>query len=467
VVLALMLPGSQAQDVVLPDIGDPASSVLSPQQEQQLGRVILRELRRTLPLMADPQLNAYIRSLGYRLVASNPDAQGDFTFLVIEDKAINAFATPGGIVAINTGLILAVDNEAELASVVAHEIAHVTQRHLARMYAESGKVNLATGLAILAALVAGAYDQQAGAAGLATALAAGAQSQLNYSRANEQEADRAGIQTLANAGFNPRAMPAFFDKLQRQSGGGGADGITEYLRTHPVTSSRISDSAARADQFDGRFINDSMQFQLAQARLRALKFQPSYIIEGYEAKGGPPPNDLAAQYEYALALTSIGRTERALSVLDALLADYSDLVELRVAHAEALAKAGRSNEAASALEELNALYPDQEPVALPLARIRLDLGQPAEALSTLERLTRNGYAGPETYKTKAQAASQAGHPALSHEALAEFYAMEGQWNEALRQLDLGLKAASPDQVTERRIRSKRDQLRKALQEAED
>lgn len=452
---------------MLPDIGDPASSVLSRQQEQQLGRVILRELRRTLPLLPDPQLNAYIRSLGYRLVASNPDAQGDFTFLIIDDNTINAFATPGGIVVVNTGLMLAVENEAELASVVAHEIAHVTQRHLARMYAESGKVNLATGLAILASLVAGAYNPEAGAAGLATAMAAGAQSQLNYSRANEQEADRAGIQTLANAGFNPRAMPAFFDKLQRQTGGGSADGITEYLRTHPVTSSRISDSAARADQFSGRFSDDSLEFRLTQARLRALVSSPQYITQAYEAKGGPPRDDVAAQYEYAIALTRLGRADPALSVLNRALKDHPDLVVLRIAHAEALAKSGRVKEATAELDELNAVYPGQEPIALPLARMLIEQGQPAKALTTLEKLTRSSYAGPETYKTKAQAASQARQPALSHEALAEYYAMEGQWTEALRQLDLGMKAAGTDQVTERRIRSKRDQLRKALKEAEE
>lgn len=456
--LCLLICGHEtlAQDVKLPDIGDPASSVMSPSQEALLGETLLREIRRNLPLLDDPQLDSYINSLGYRLVSGAPDSRQDFTFLIVNDPAINAFAMPGGIVAINTGLILTAEDEAEVAAVVAHEIAHVTQRHLARMYAKSDDMSLATGLAILAAIIASAYDSQLGQAALYGTLAAGAQSQINFTRSNEQEADRTGIQTLANAGFDPHAMPSFFDKLQRHSFGSSSS-ITDYLRTHPVTASRISDSAARADQMTGNFERNSIEFKLMQARLRVLTETPKDSVERLEATP-IADGDLVRRYEYGLALTLADRGERATEILRQPATRHPDLLPLQLAYADALKKAGHAGEALQRLRRLNDLFPQQEPVAIPLARLLIESGKAQEANAVMDPIVHLESPTPLALKTRAEAADAAGEKALSHETLADYYIAFGQFAPALKQLDLALKVRGLDNVTEARLRDKREKL---------
>lgn len=455
----LLIPPSTAaaDEVILPDIGDPASAVLSPSQEALVGATLLREIRRSLPLLEDPELNAYIQSLGLRLAASSPDAHQEFTFLVVEDPLLNAFATPGGIVVVNTGLMLAAENEAELAAVMAHEIAHVTQRHLARLYAKSDTVSLATGLAILAAIIASAYDAQLAQAALFGTMAAGAQSQINFTRANEQEADRTGIQTLANAGFDPKAMASFFDKLQRQSYG-LESGVTDYLRTHPVTTSRISDSAARADQLTGDYADNSLEFQLAQARLRALTTPAGEVLARLEKT--PPSKDLGLlwTYEHSLALTRAGKAAAAARALEPLAAEHPDLLAIQLAHAHALLASGARKAAVERLARLNALFPNQEPVAIAYAQALLDIGRPAEALAAMDALTRNVAASPSALKLKAEAAERSGDAALSHETLADYYILYGQFSVAAEQLNLALRTPGLNEIAEARLREKRDAL---------
>ena len=171
-VVLLLLAAPATAEVNLPDIGDHASTLVTPVQEERFGEELLREFRRALPLLDDPLIDSYIQSLGQRLVSSASDARGRFRFLVIRDPRVNAFAAPGGIIGVNTGLITAARNESELAAVLAHEVAHVTQRHLARMYAASTQMDFITGLAVLAGIIAGAYDSNVGHAAVTTALAA-------------------------------------------------------------------------------------------------------------------------------------------------------------------------------------------------------------------------------------------------------------------------------------------------------
>ncbi len=455
---------SAAQDLNLPDIGDPASTVLSPAQEYALGKTLIREVRRSLKLIEDPELNNYIQSLGLHLVSSSPEGNPHFIFVIIDDPLINAFALPGGIVAVNSGLIAAAESEAELASVMAHEIAHVTQRHLARMYADSDKLSFATGLAILAAIVASAYDSELGEAALYSTMAASAQRQLNFSRANEQEADRVGISTLAGAGYNPHAMPSFFEKLYRLSFT-SPDAIPEYLRTHPVTTSRISDSSSRADQYQGNYQTDSQDFQLARARLNALQQDPRETIAHFEKSRSPTRRSLSDEYGYALALTRAGSTKKALEILARLNKTHKNLLPLQLAYASALMKDRQTALAVKQLSQLNEIYPRHEPVVHLYAQALLQAQRPADAVRLLEETARTGTANPGLYKLMAEAAANAGRGALSHEALADYYFSYGQYPAALNQLELALANPGIDAVTEARVRTKRDSLQKALKDA--
>jgi len=243
----------------LPDIGTPASQALSLADEYKIGLMIVRQLRESGQIVEDPEINEYLQALGLRLASQAHEGAHRFTFFAVRDSAINAFALPGGFIGVNAGLVTATKDESELAGVLAHEIAHVTQRHIARSIQNASKANLASAAAMLAAILIGATtgvpaDAVVGSVTAAQGLAA--QSQINYTRSNEAEADRVGIGILAAAGFDPVGMPEFFGTMQQRSGGAGRN-IPELLRSHPVTSERIAETRDRASRMPRSSAPDS------------------------------------------------------------------------------------------------------------------------------------------------------------------------------------------------------------------
>jgi predicted Zn-dependent protease len=265
------LVSSDVSGTDLPDFGDSSGSLISPTQELEFGEAFMRSVRAQATLVSDPDLNRYIRRLGDRLVG-NSDAPGyPFTFFIVQDSAINAFAGPGGYIGVHTGLILAARNESELAGVMAHEIAHVTQRHLLRAYEAANQLSLPTAAATIAAILLGvATNSDAGIAAASAIQAGSIQYQLNFTRANEKEADRIGIQTLGRSGIDPFGMPSFFERLYQSTRLYGAANIPEFLSTHPVTTDRIAESMQRAEQQGRGKELDSLEFQLQRARLEVL-----------------------------------------------------------------------------------------------------------------------------------------------------------------------------------------------------
>ncbi|HYN54009.1 MAG TPA: M48 family metalloprotease, partial [Methylotenera sp.] len=244
----------------LPELGDASGMVLSALQETAIAEQILRDVAASDEVLHDPEITDYLQALGARLVSNGPDKQQKFNFFVVQDDSINAFAMPGGVIGVHTGLILAANSESELASVLGHEIGHVTQHHLARMLA-SQKYDTFKNIAgiALALLVARANPELASGA-LTTATAVGVQNQLDYTREHEREADRIGLQILDSGGFDVRAMPAFFTTLLRGTrfAEGNAPG---FLRTHPLTTERIADVANRVDRMQYKQVPDSVEFQ--------------------------------------------------------------------------------------------------------------------------------------------------------------------------------------------------------------
>src|SRR5687767_8739405 len=233
---------SQADPEDLPDIGSPAQAMLTLEDEYQIGRMIVRGLRDQDQILEDPEVSEYIRSLGQRLSSQANDGNQRFNFFVIRDNGINAFALPGGFIGVNSGLLLDTKNESELAGVVAHEVAHVTQRHIARSIAAQSKSSLVSTAAMLAAILIGvAGGGDAAMAGMAAAQSLAIQQQISFTRANETEADRVGLGILARSGYDPNGMPAFFETMSRYAGSSEIN-IPEMLRTHPVTSTRIAET---------------------------------------------------------------------------------------------------------------------------------------------------------------------------------------------------------------------------------
>lgn len=454
---------SANEDIRLPDIGDPASAVLSRAEERRLGSMILGQIRSNLRVLNDPEMDTYIQSLGTRLVSAGVDSDLKFTFLLLVDPSINAFAAPGGIVAVNTGLLTTSNTESELAGVVAHEIAHIEQRHLARAYANASKINLATALGVLASIAAGLYNSELGGAALHSTIAAGAQAQLAFSRSHEREADRVGMALLVNANFDPQGMPNFLQRLHKQTQL-NAGPIPEFLSTHPVTLSRISDTRSRAAQYRGPFERDSERFQYVKARTIALTAAPSAIISHYEqsrrkTKNTTPVND----YMFAIALTRSGDPKKAITVLRKIEQD-AEILPVQLALAQAYLGADRANKAQEILRRLDDIYPNQEAIVYYLAQSLMDQGRPADALARLGKLTNANGHNPSLDQLRAQAAQLADEPWLSHESMASFYMAHGHYSEALQQLELALNDYRIDAVAQARIRSKRRELQSLSEE---
>ncbi len=266
--ICILLISLPVAAIELPDIGSSANLVMSLADEQKLGTSFFRQLRLQVELIDDTQINDYINNLGYRLASYSTKPEQRFKFFVIKDPAINAFAVPGGFIGVNSGLILKTRNEAELASVLAHEIAHVTQRHIARSVEASKRMSLPMMAGLLVGLVAGLANPAIAHAAVMSVMAGNIQLQINFTRSHEKEADRIGIETLANAGFETRYMPKFFQRLQVASR--LYDNVPEFLRTHPVTTNRIAESRDRAEQYPRKWEQDTPFYHLMKAKVLVL-----------------------------------------------------------------------------------------------------------------------------------------------------------------------------------------------------
>ena len=274
IAFALFIFSSQLQAVdinkiQLPDMGDSSGTLISPVEEKELGDAFFRSLHAKIKINQDAEIQHYIQSIGQQLVANSDEPSNPFYFFIVLDKQINAFAGPGGYIGINSGLFLLTQAESELASVMAHEVAHVTQRHLYRAFEAASKLSIPTAAATLAAILIGTQSPALGQAALLAIQAGSIQFQIDFTRDNEKEADRVGMQTLANSDYNPRSMPVFFERLQQSTRYYG-QGIPEFLRTHPVSASRISDTRGRSNKYPYKQYPDSKGYLLTKAKLRVI-----------------------------------------------------------------------------------------------------------------------------------------------------------------------------------------------------
>ncbi len=447
---AMNVPGAGAQTSLdLPDIGDPAAASLPLSQERRLAPIILRQLRSQLPVLEDVELNEYLSSLGNQLLSANRSNRLQFHFLLVNQPQINAFATPGGIVAINAGLMLAAESESELAGVLAHEITHVTQRHLARLLSEASKMSWVGYLAAIGAVLAAAYDSRLVQLGTYAGLALPMERRLSYSRAFEHEADRIGMQLMATAGYNPAGMPQFFKRLQSRESAGGTP---EFLRTHPLTTERLSDALNRAALYQGEYRDDSKEFKFAKARLEALT----------EVRR-PPPRKTARQtpeesYRRAIVLTRTGGAREAVRTLERI-PDARETVAPGLALAEAYLAQGEHRAAVGLLESLDALHPGRESIAYRLGEALLRAGRPDAALAVLRPFA-NRHHVPILDKLIAQAAAAAGKGWMSHKHLANYHQANGRMQLALDQLALAEKDPGINPPARELIKAQRLKIRK-------
>ncbi|MBI2297297.1 MAG: M48 family metallopeptidase [Betaproteobacteria bacterium] len=429
----------------LPELGEVAQAGFSPLQERRLGESIMREIRADRSYLDDAEATDYVSSLGNRLASRSPGTRQDFDFFLIQDPQINAFALPGGFVGVHTGLILAAQSESEVASVVAHEIAHVTQRHIARMIAQQ-KQSQITSLAVLAAaILLSRVSSQAAEAAAAFGQAGLVQSQLNFTRDNEREADRVGLQILEQAGFDPRAMAVFFERLQRATRV-YETGAPSYLRTHPLTFERIADIQGRTHGLPYRQVADSIEFQLIRAKLRAQVETPRDAVAFFEESLAERKflSEAAGRYGLAVSLARANDYGRARKELAALrrLVPASPIVETLAC---ALASGAGETEAALACYR-GALktYPAYRALAYDYANALLQARRPEAALKFVDERLQLVTDDHRLYLLKARSHAALNQRLAQHRAQAEAYVRMGNVSAAVEQLQIGLKSGDGD-----------------------
>ncbi|SCZ54973.1 M48 family metalloprotease [Thiohalomonas denitrificans] len=455
----------------LPDMGDASGSVLTPEREQRIGKAMWRQLHQAGKIIDAPELAGYVRSLGYRLLAAGEYGPRDFTFFLVDAPSINAFAMPGGYIGIHAGLITATQNEDEVAAVMAHEIAHVTQNHLARGYEKANRMNLPMTAAVIAAILLGAQNPQLAEATIAATTAGAAQMQLDFTRAHEKEADRLGIDTLAAAGYDPRSMAGFFRKLEEQSRYYGS-GVPEFLRTHPVNQSRIADAEGRARVFPDSSSQPQTDYWITKARLEVhLSDDPAALARRVDSRldAGRSTNRHADRFTLALALRASGELGAARKILKAFVEEAPERIAYRTELARLEMEDERYDLASQLLETGLELYPDNPELLLALGEIHLHAEAPEKARRRFERAIRTNLdTAPETYKHLSRAEAALGHEAASRLALGEYYFRIGETHSAIDQLTAAQDYAGNDFYIASRIGARLKQFkREAELESQD
>lgn len=448
-------------DNTLPDIGGAADAEFSVAKEIELGRILIAEVRGNLPVSNDPELAQYIHSLGTRITSAGVNSNFPFTFILVQNPAVNAFALPGGIVAINTGLLTLGQQESEVASVFAHEIAHVTQRHIARNFANAKSFSVISALTLLGSILAAAYGGgELGQAAIITTQSGLQERQLAYSRSFEQEADRIGMQFLVNANIDPQGMPLFFERLNKHTQLNRGQ-IPEFLSSHPLTTNRISESQTRANQYQGAFTSNTIHFEYAKARAIVFTTKPSQLVDFFRKKARTSDLNDTEIYTFALALSRSGKNQQALQQLKLIPVNADNELTLKLAKAQILTVDGQYSKAIEILEGLEQIYPSNPAVIYYLAAALTENGNPELALRKLDQTDNQEPFNPAFDKLKAKAASKAHLPWRSHESLSDYYAAHGQYGTAMEQIQLSLRAPGIDTNSKARIQAKKEQLRNA------
>ncbi|WP_417775742.1 M48 family metalloprotease [Stutzerimonas xanthomarina] len=441
----------------LPSLGDSSSGIVSPEQEHQLGRAWLSLLRGQVPQLSDPLLKDYLERSVYRLAETSQLQDRRLEFVLLDSPQLNAFAAPGGIIGVNGGLFLHAQTEAEYASVLAHELAHLSQRHFARGLEAQKRMQLPLMAAMLAGVVAAAAGAgDAGIAAIISTQAAAIQSQRRFSRQNEQEADRIGIVNLERAGYDPRAMPEMFSRLMRQYRYDQKP--PEFLLTHPVTESRIADTKNRAEQYPDTGVEDSLRYQLLRARMD-LKFEstPGLSAKRFRAMLADDPDLDAARYGLALAQMKSGRLKEAATNLEPLLAKEPDDVTYNLAQIELDITANRLGAARTRMQTLLSLYPGNYPVRQANIDLLIKETKLQDAEQQLNALVEARPQDPDIWYQVAEIRGLTGNIIGLHQARAEYFALVGDYDQAIEQLDFA-KRRSDNFQSAARIDARQKQL---------
>jgi beta-barrel assembly-enhancing protease len=428
----------------LPELGDAAQATFTPTQEVRLGQDIMREIRRDSSYYDDAEVTDYVSRVGNRLVTSGRTIRQNFEFFMMRDPQINAFALPGGHIGVHTGLLLAAQSESELAGVMAHEISHVTQRHIARMISQQQGGQWASIAALAVAIIAARANSQIGEAAAAFGQAAMIQSQLNFSRGYEREADRIGLQLLNKAGFDPRGMESFFERLQRATR--FYEGAPSYLRTHPLTHERIADIQNRAEELPYRQVTDSLDFHLMRAKLKAEVDSPHETIKLFRESIDERRFLSEAGSRYGLIVGLVRSKDYAAANREVKLLRHQvkGNASVETLACRVIAEADAQDAALACYREALREFPDYRALIYDYADLLLKVRQPDAALVVVEARMRTHSEDYRLYLLQARAYALQNKRLAQHRAQAEAYARMANIRGAVEQLQIALKVGEGD-----------------------
>ena len=424
--------------IELPDMGDSSGTLMSPAEEKEFGEEFFSSLHAQITINQDAEIQEYIQSIGQKLAANSDAPSHPFHFFVVMENDINAFAGPGGYIGVNSGLITMTEAESELASVIAHEISHVTQRHLFRAAEAAGRLTIPSAAGMLAAILIGSQSPQMGQAAIMAIMAGSVQFQINFTRENEEEADRLGMQTLAASHYDPRSMPTFFERLQQATRFYG-QGIPEFLRTHPVTESRISDTRGRAETYPYKQYPDSLGYLLTKAKIRVLSdANTGAAVEYFQTRlnQGTPEQRAVARYGMGLLALKAEKFKEAETIFQALAHDYPEQPQYETAFARTAFDSHNYTVAANRYQKLVEQFPDNDAIKLEYITALLKTDKPDLARNKLLSLNPQTHRLPTYWELLAQSYSDLHQPAESHRFLAEYYYAMGQTQDAILQIRL-------------------------------
>lgn len=459
--LALLLGQQSAwAQVNLPVLGDSVSGTISTQEEYDYGREFLRSVRKQTPALNDPLVADYIASLTYKLAANSELTDHRLEFILIDSEVLNAFAAPGGIVGVNAGLFLNATNEGQFASVLAHELAHISQRHYARNVEQSRNSTLPNIAGLLASIaIAAAAGGEAGQAALMVNQARSIDNQLRFSRSHESEADRIGIRTLYNAGFDPSDMAGMFEGMLRSRS--FSQKIPEFMSTHPLDETRIADSRNRASTYPRVDHIQNPEFLLMQERIQ-IHYAKS--LEGEissRERALPQLNGAAADaaiYGIALAQMKQGQHVAASESIGKLLQKDPTRISYVMLDAEIAIAAEDYTRAISALEAGLKLNPDNHPLTMTYATALTKARRYQDAAKVLEQHSINYPNDMQLWYDLAEVEGLAGNINMVHQARAEYFITVGDFARAKDHLNFAINQET-DRLTLARLRQRLDYIR--------
>ena len=456
---------AQTGRVKLPELGNSASELLSNSEEREYAESLIRQMRAYELLNEDPLISDFFSDMGYSLAANSDQPGAAFTFVVLDQPVINAFAAPGGVIALYSGLILLAETQDEVAGVLSHEIAHITQLHMYRAFEKGKTMNIISMLAMMGLILASGGNGEVITGAVMGAQAAAAQAQINFTRHNEVEADRVGIRTLAAAGYDPQGMADFFSKMGQTSRANG-EGPPEFLRTHPVSVNRIAEAESRIQNLPPVEAAEGRQFYIVQARLRALlENDANKAIRHFKTELEKPLTDARKNgnlYGLAIARQRNAEYDKAGAILSDLLEKEPFRLPFQLQVANLHLNRGQHEQAINALSDLYHSFPGNKAIALEYGRALLDQNKPelAETASVvLRQQLVKGENDPALYALYAQAANIAGDKVRATEAIAESYYQRGGTEEAITQLERLTRQSDLDYYQRARISARLMELR--------